>query len=217
MDGKRQIGFIWKSTEPAFRGPVIVTLYEILGWQLTCNAASKEIAQKISKTIQLTTPSAVREALEKAAPIKEVGFFALKSNQINKIEDLNRLRLLTCGDVTNDTVFNIVESSSESLKILLFSSSDGFTIWSNVGRPDDKIVGSESTKESFVIDGAKIDFKRTVYAFGGLNNKTIYDTILKKCVEEMRKDDKSVLLIKRSLMSKQGKEVRNDLVEIIFK
>lgn len=156
--------------------------------------------------VEINVFNSVKEAIEEAAPAGEYCFFALKESFPKNIEDMKQAKLFVCGEIGNQVDLKVIMASLGDHNSLLFKSIHEFFINPNL------ISGALAMTEDVSITLAsgkvmKIPREKSVH---GKDNSI--DTLVSNCLEEMRKNNNSVLLIERSVDSK----LLNQMVEIIF-
>ena len=138
----------------------------------------------------------------------EYRFFALKESSPKNIEDMRQARLFVCGEIGNQVGLKVVTASLGEHKSLLFGSIHRFYINPHV------ISGEISATETTSI---RLDSGETWIV---LCEQTIHrrdypmDVLVSRCVQEMRKHNNSVLLIRRKGSVKS--DVLSQMVEIAF-
>ena len=156
--------------------------------------------------VEINVSNSVKEAIEAAAPVGEYRFFALKESFPKNIENMKQAKLLVCGEIGNQVDLKVIMASLGDHNSLLFKSIHRFFINPNIVSGALSWTGTVSiTPDSG--ERMKIPREDSIY---GKNYST--DTLVNNCLQEMRKNNNGVLLIKRSVDS----EVFNQMVEIVF-
>ena len=156
--------------------------------------------------VEIDVSNSVKEAIKEAAPVGEYRFFALKESFPKNIEDMKQAKLLVCGEIGNQVDLKVIMASLGDHNSLLFGSIRRFYINPNM------ISGELSMTEtvSITLDSGEviiIPCEQSIYS-----KDFSIDTLVSNCLQEIRKNNNSVLLIKKSVDS----EVLNQMVEIIF-
>lgn len=166
---------------------------------ISCSSETRE-------KIEIDVPNSVKEEIEGAAPVVEYSFFALKESFPKNIEEMKQTILFTYGEIDDHVDIRIIMASLHYDETLLFKAIKNYFINPNV------FSGSllRTLNHSLELDkGTTIEFLQEKFVYDKDRAK---DEIISVCVEEMKKNQHSVLLIKRSIDS----ELLNQMVEIIF-
>ena len=162
-----------------------------------------------SETVTIDVAGSVRGAIAEAAPTGEYRFLALREFSPKSIEDMMKARLFVCGDIGNQVGLKVVTASLSERRSLLFGSIHRFYINTNL------ISGALSATETTTITpdsgGAwTVVCEQTVHG-----RDYPIDTLVGRCVQEMRKNQNSVLLIKRKV--RLDRDLLSQMVEIAFR
>ena len=176
-----------------------------LTWFLLLSCSTKQEA------IEITLPQEIRAVIEKAVPMQDYGFYALKSSYPRKAEDLKEWSLFLCGGDNPQMDIDVTVSSLRTTKALLFKSSKSYFISDNISGPNPEEPAARESSSTIESPGqVKITLPREGLFFGkGMTP----ENLLTKCLKDIQENQKGLLLIKRTIAAKRQK----DLVEIKFK
>ena len=162
--------------------------------------------QAYEKT-EIDVPDSVKQALEEAAPQGNYRFFAVKESLPENIGDLQQAVLFACGEIEGQADLQVLMASMEELNSPLFKSINRFYINQNM------VSGQMAMAETVTVNpenGEALKIPRAKSVFGTDNTS---ETLVGKCVEEMQKNPKSVLLISSDIKS----EALRQMAKVIFK
>jgi hypothetical protein len=173
-------------------------------WLLLISCSTKQ------ETVEITLPLEIKARIEKAAPMKDYGFYALKISHPVKYEDLKEWSLFVCDGDNLQMDIDVTISSLTTTKTLLFKFSKNYFIATNMsgGNPDDPSKSFNTTLQGPGRD--KIILPREGLIF---SKEMTSEKLFTKCLKDLQENQKGLLLVKRTLASKNQK----DLVEIKFK
>jgi len=150
--------------------------------------------------VEITLPQETREAIEKAVPIKDYGFYALKSSYPRKAEDLKEWSLFVCGGSSPEMDIYVTISSLKQTKALLFKFSKSYFISQNMSGGNPEEPGGKETNTTLQVPGQdNIILPRESLFFG---NEMTPEKLYTKCLKDVQANQKGLLLIKRTLGDK---------------
>ncbi|MBT8356797.1 MAG: hypothetical protein HKO79_08965 [Desulfobacterales bacterium] len=157
---------------------------------------------------ELKVSESIKRAIEKAAPREKYVFYALKESWPKDITEMTKTKLIVCGDIEKQAALRVLLSSFSDLDVPLFKSishhlknpmmvSGGHTISRNLS------VKFEKSGKS-----ANIPSERKFYP-----KDTSISSLLDECFEELKKNEKAVLLMSKDIDS----EKLSHMIKINFK
>lgn len=157
--------------------------------------------------VEINVSKSFKETIEKAAPAEEYCFYAFKESYPKSIKEMAKAKLFVCGEVKTQADLEVVMASLEDFDTPLFKSICLYYINPNV------ISGLATISEDIEITLKDNEVMRISREKSSYGKDTSIETLVKECFEEMQKDNKNVLLMRRNIKS----DVLNQMVEIVFK
>jgi hypothetical protein len=155
---------------------------------------------------EIPIPGHTKKNIDKEIP-GDFGFFSLKNSFPADIEALHDYTLFICGMVGGVDDVKLQLASIRDRDKVLFKSVNRYVINENV------LKGKMSFNENVGLkskDRGKVSYPRKSLVFG---KDISIESLLEKCMEEMKNNPKSILLMERAL----GKNFQDQLLEIVFR
>lgn len=156
--------------------------------------------------IEIDVPNSVKEEIKETAPLGEYKFLALKESYPKNIEEMMQSILFTYGEIENQVDLRIIMASQYYYNALLFKATKNYFINPNLSTGSTLMSTQLSLKFE---NGQTYELPRERFIYGKDHSQ---DDIISDCLEKMKINNHSILLIKRSIDS----ELFNQMVEIIF-
>lgn len=155
---------------------------------------------------EIPIPGNTKKNISKEIP-SDFGFFSLKTSCPANLEELHENTLFICGMVSSVDDVKLQLASIKDRDKILFKSVNRYLINKNV------LKGKMSLNENVGLEvkgRGKMSYPRKSEIFA----KDIPgETLVEKCMEEMKNNPKSLLLMERAL----GKNFQDELLEIVFR
>jgi hypothetical protein len=155
---------------------------------------------------EIPIPGNTKKNIDRDIP-NDFGFFSLRTSCPTNLEELHENTLFICGMVGDVDDIKLQLASIKDRDKILFKSVKRYVINKNV------LKGKMSFNDNVglkVKGKGKGSYPRKSLIFG---KDTSIESLLEKCMEEIKNNPKSLLLMERAL----GKNFQNELLEIVFK
>jgi len=157
--------------------------------------------------VEIVMPGNIKKAIEQSAPIEKYVFYALKTSSPDKLADFAGRTLLFCSD--EDEEGRIKNVNNFAINMFF----GGLKSYSISKYAQSKITRKYAVYLPFEVKGEKVYYMFTEET-STFTPKEPIETLLTKCLDEMEKDSKAILLIKRNIIKI---EQQGGMVEVVFK